>query len=77
VNDTDTNWFTQEAPELLLYGGLQELSDYARDQESMQVWSGKFLSEVNTLQAVEDRAAWSGSTIGVTPGGSTTGRFRL
>jgi hypothetical protein len=75
VADTDTNWFTLQAPELLLYGALTELADYARDADSRQVWDGKFSQEVNTLQAVEDRAEWSGSTIGITPGGSTTKRF--
>jgi hypothetical protein len=77
VQDTDLNWFTEQAPELLLYGALTELADYTRDRDSRQVWDGKFSQEVSTLQAVEDRAAWSGSTIGVTPGGSTTRRFSV
>jgi hypothetical protein len=76
VQDTDTNWFTTYCPEVLLYGALVELSHYTRDAEAVQQWTGKFLEKINELQAVEDRAEWRGSTVGVTLSGSTTGRHR-
>lgn len=69
--DLDTNWFTEYSPSILLYGGLQELSDYTRDVDGVQMWTQKFMQEVNVLQAVEDKAGWSGSTLGVTMTGST------
>jgi hypothetical protein len=77
VNDTDTNWFTEYCPEVLLYGGLIELSNYTRDPEGAAMWGGKFSEKVNELQATEDRAAYSGSSIGVTPSGSTQGRHSI
>jgi hypothetical protein len=69
--DTDTNWFTLYAPEVLLYGGLAELSSYTRDTDGVQLWSAKFNEAINVLQGTEDRAMWSGSTLGLTLGGST------
>jgi hypothetical protein len=70
-SDTSTNWFTDYAPELLLYGAMSELSAYTRDNEGMQIWDRKFSGEVSTLQGVEDRAAWMGSTLAISVGGST------
>ncbi len=63
VDDMDSNWFTQYSGEVLLYGALAELSSYARDSEGAVMWSQKFNEAVNVLQAVEDRAMLSGSTL--------------
>ena len=70
-DDTTTNWFTQYAPEVLLYGALQELADYTKDGERSAQWAAKFNEAISILQAMEDRAAWSGSTIGIRLGGSS------
>ncbi len=69
-SDSTENWFTQYAPEVLLYGGMAELSSYVRDQEGMQRWESKFTEAVNILQSMEDRASWSGGPIGISIGGS-------
>jgi len=71
VDDQQSNWITKYAPEILLYGGLAELSKYTRDDEGQARWSGQFTEAVNILQGVEDRSEWRGSTIGVTLTGST------
>jgi hypothetical protein len=70
VDDQQYNWITVYAPELILYGGLAELSKYTRDTEGQQRWDAEFNTAVNILQGVEDRAEWRGSTIGVTITGS-------
>lgn len=70
-NDLDTNWFTLYAPEVLLYGAMSELSDYVRDVDGHQLWTQKFETAVSLLQAVEEKAKWSGSTLAVTLKGST------
>jgi len=70
-DDDSTNWFTLYAPEVLLYGALAELCNYTRDNEGIQIWSQKFTTAINTIQAVEDRAMWNGSTIGISLKGST------
>jgi hypothetical protein len=72
TTDSATNWFTEYAPEVLLYGGLSELASYTRDTEGVQLWDGKFRDSIDTLQAMEDRAEWRGSTIAVTLAGSTS-----
>jgi hypothetical protein len=71
TSDTDTNWFTDFAPECLLYGALTELSAYTRDSEGVSMWGAKFNESITTIQAVEDRAEWEGSTVAVTLAGST------
>lgn len=75
-DDTDCNWLSSAAGEVLLYGALAELAAYTRDEESEARWKAKFGEEIGRLQAVEDRAAWEGSTLNVTPGGSTPLRVR-
>ena len=71
TDDLSTNWFTLYAPEVLLYGAMSELSDYVRDVDGHQLWTQKFETAVAILQAVEDKAKWSGSTLAVTLKGST------
>jgi hypothetical protein len=71
VNDGDCNWLSSNAGDLLLYGALGELAAYTRDDEGEQRWLGKFMGEINRLQAIEDRAAWSGSTMQISVLGSS------
>jgi hypothetical protein len=70
-SDTSTNWFTMYAADLLLYGALVELCSYTRDAEGVALWDIKFNTTINLIQSVEDREAWSGSTLAVSAGGST------
>ena len=74
VEADDVNWFTQFAPQVLLYGGMAELCDYTRDTEGAMMWKSKFENEINILQAVEDKAAWAGSSLAVSMGGSIKAR---
>lgn len=70
VDDTNCNWLSSAAPELILYGALEELSAYTRDEEGQARWGQKFNGEISILQGVEDRSAWAGGTLGITLAGS-------
>jgi hypothetical protein len=74
VDPGDSNWFTDWAPDLLVYGAMAELCTYTRDEDGAALWDSKFTNEINILQAVEDRATWSGSSIAVSRNGSIRGR---
>lgn len=69
--DSTENWFTLQAPDMLLYGAMAELCSYTRDPEGYQQWTDKFNEQINLVQRMEDRAAWwSGGPIGISLGGS-------
>lgn len=71
LTDDASNWFTMYAPEVLLYGALVELCNYTRDADGIAQWTAKFNEAINIVQAVEDRAAWNGSTLSISLKGST------
>lgn len=71
TDDSQSNWFTDYAPEVLIYGAMNELAKYTRDDEGMARWNQAFNEEINILQGVEDRSAWAGSTLGISLHGST------
>ncbi|RLD66335.1 MAG: hypothetical protein DRI98_13645 [Bacteroidetes bacterium] len=70
VDDSQENWFTNYAPEILIYGGMAELAKYTRDDEGAARWGSQFVEAVNIIQGVEDRAEWRGSSIGISISGS-------
>ena len=66
------NWFTLNAPDLLLYGALLEASPYLKDDDRIVVWKAAFSEALRTVQDMADKAEHSGSGIGVT---STSGVY--
>tara|TARA_R110000851_G_scaffold31058_1_gene84291 strand:- start:525 stop:944 length:420 start_codon:yes stop_codon:yes gene_type:complete len=67
TEDTDVNWFTEDAPEVLLYGALTELSLYLRDEIGAGQWEAKFQNHSNEIQNMEDTSMWSGGTLSINP----------
>lgn len=67
--DDDTNWFVTDAPEVLLYGALKELSGFIKDNSSLPIWESQFQAAMVEVQNMADRAEESGSTLSVTLGG--------
>ena len=65
VEDTDTNWFITDAPEMLLYGALAELALYVRDEIAASTWEAKFQNSLESIQDLADGAQWSGSTLSI------------
>jgi hypothetical protein len=67
TEDTDVNWFTEDAPEVLLYGALTELSLYLRDEIGAGQWEAKFQNHSKEIQNMEDTSMWSGGTLSINP----------
>lgn len=62
--DTDTNWFTNYAWELLVYGSMLELEPYIRNPErlsDMPIWQGLYTRRLNKLKAASASEDWAGS----------------
>lgn len=59
------NWFTENAPDMLLYGSLLEASPYLSDDERIGVWQAAFQASMRNVQTMADKAEHSGSGIGV------------
>jgi hypothetical protein len=61
-----TNWFTTNAPDLLLFGALCEAAPYCRDDPRIPLWEAKF-NDVLAQLAKEDRDEdLSGSPLSMT-----------
>ncbi len=57
-----TNWFTTNAPEVLLYGALMEAQPFLMNDARIQVWQTLFNEAVDTLVSQERVEKASGST---------------
>jgi len=63
LDDTQqTNWLTEYAPNLLLYGALLEATPFLKNDERIQTWQGFYQSAANALnqedlQKIIDRDA--------------------
>lgn len=50
-----TNWFTDNAPELLLFGSLVEACLFLKDDNRAQVWQARFDQTKEDIQTSDDR----------------------
>lgn len=57
-----TNWFTDNAPDVLLYGALLEAVPFLKDDERIPVWRSYFDEAVGTVRREENRENSSGSS---------------
>jgi hypothetical protein len=51
-----TNWFTANAPELILFAALVEASVYLKDDNRAQVWQARYDQVKGEIQASEERS---------------------
>jgi hypothetical protein len=52
LDDTQqTNWLTDYAPNLLLYGALLEATPFLKNDERITTWQGFYQSAANALNA--------------------------
>ena len=65
VDDTDTDWFITKNTAAVLYGALVELGVYVTDDEFAAGYESKFMQAMTEIQAIEDKANWSGDTLSV------------
>lgn len=63
LSSSSTNWFTDNAPELLLYGALAEAFYFIRDMDEFQKWNMLFTESVNTVNNMERIERGSGSSL--------------
>lgn len=61
VGSTDTNWFTENAPDALLWGGLANAEPFVKDDPRIAVWEKKWLEAVSELNAENQEEEGSGS----------------
>jgi hypothetical protein len=60
-----TNWFTTNAPEVLLYGALLEAQPFLMNDKRIPVWQALFNEAIDTIDRQERREKHSGSTLQV------------
>jgi hypothetical protein len=69
VNTTDTNWLTENAPDILLYGALLDASPFLADVSLINIWQSRFDIEVSNLGLMDIREVHQGSYQTVSPSG--------
>lgn len=55
-----TNWFTTNAPGLLLFAALSEAEPFLKNDERTMLWQAKYEQEKNTIEQEEMRERFSG-----------------
>jgi hypothetical protein len=61
-DDTQTNWYTDFAPDALLYGSLMEAQPFLKNPEMMATWQGLFDRALAALNG-EDQGGMNGRSI--------------
>lgn len=61
-----TNWFTTNAPGILLFAALCEAEPFMKNDERILVWQGKYDQEKTGIEKEEKREKFSGSPLTVT-----------
>jgi len=56
-----TNWFTENAPDLLLFAALCEAAPYLGKDSRIVIWEGKFNAVIDQIQRENDAEEFSGS----------------
>jgi hypothetical protein len=65
VNTSDSNWWTLNTPELLIYGALLEAEPYMRDDARLAVWQGKYDKSMGKLLKAEHDSNASGGFLNI------------
>ena len=60
-----SNWLTENAPDVLLYGALVEAEPFIRNDERIQLWLTAYKEAIDKIQKADDRDRHSGSTMRV------------
>ena len=63
--DVTTNWLTENAPDVLLYGALIEAEPFIKNDERMPLWLNAYKEAVDKIQKADDRDRHSGSQMRV------------
>jgi len=71
VEDTDSNWLLQNAPEVYLWASCKEGAEFLKDFEAADRFQGKYNAAAAALNSSEKNMRYSGSSMVVRPAGST------
>lgn len=63
-----TNWFTENAPDLLLWAALVEAEPFVMNDARTELWAGKYITTKERIQREDDAEELSGSPLSVTAG---------
>lgn len=61
-----TNWFTTNAPDLLLFAALAEAEPYVMNDERAPMWEQKYQAVMRRVQVEDDQEEFSGSPLAAT-----------
>jgi hypothetical protein len=67
-NSNATNWFTANAPDLLLFATLCEAAPYVREDARIQLWEAKYADVKARIQRQDSAEEFSGSALSVSAG---------
>lgn len=62
-DSNSTNWFTANAPDLLLFAALVEAADHVSNDAALMKWEGKYNQVKDRIQAESDGEEFSGSSL--------------
>jgi len=65
---TTTNWFTDNYPELLLYGSLTQAEPFIADDPRIVVWRAMYDDALSTLMELETRESRGGGSLQIRVG---------
>ena len=60
-----TNWFTSNAPDLLLFAALCEAEPFLKNDQRVQLWESKYAAVKDAVQRRDDQEEFSGSVLSV------------
>jgi hypothetical protein len=63
-----TNWFTTNAPDLLLWAALCEAEPFMKNDARVALWESKYEAVKSRVQSADDREEFSGSILSVSAG---------
>ena len=63
--DVTTNWLTENAPDVLLYGARIEAEPFIKNDERMPLWLNAYKEAIDKIQKADDRDRHSGSQMRV------------
>jgi hypothetical protein len=64
-NDNATNWFTANAPDILLWAALCEAAPFLKDDARVGLWEKKYEITKERIQREDEQEEFSGSPISV------------
>ena len=65
VNDTDSNWLTEKNPDAYIFGLCAEMSAFAKDEASFQLYDARFKETLGIITQDDQVTRWSGPALRV------------